>query len=103
MSDEKASCLLQTRMPTPYGDFMMRAYNDARWPHLGLSYCADSDNTNNPAKLNQITAAGIEIVERVSLNMAANPHKAGYLNTKQVRMGHLLQTQALADILGVSQ
>jgi GTP cyclohydrolase II len=46
--------------------------------------------TNNPRKLSGLSAAGISVVERVSHQMAANPHNADYLATKRKRSGHLL-------------
>jgi 3,4-dihydroxy 2-butanone 4-phosphate synthase/GTP cyclohydrolase II len=33
---------------------------------------------------------GMEIIERVPINSAANPHNARYLSTKKKKMGHLL-------------
>jgi GTP cyclohydrolase II len=45
--------------------------------------------TNNPAKLEGLSAAGIEVVERVAHHMPANPHNADYLATKRARSGHL--------------
>jgi len=46
--------------------------------------------TNNPAKVAGLEAAGIEVAERVSHQMPANPHNADYLNAKRKRSGHLL-------------
>jgi GTP cyclohydrolase II len=46
--------------------------------------------TNNPAKVNGLEAAGIEVVERVAHKMPTNPHNADYLTTKRKRSGHLL-------------
>lgn len=46
--------------------------------------------TNNPAKVSGLAAAGIEVVERVPHQIAANPHNAGYLATKRDRTGHAL-------------
>ena len=46
--------------------------------------------TNNPAKVAALSAAGTIVVERVSHNMAANPHNARYLATKRDRSGHIL-------------
>lgn len=46
--------------------------------------------TNNPAKVQGLTAAGIAVVERVPHQMASNPHNADYLATKRKRSGHLL-------------
>ncbi|MEQ8967620.1 MAG: GTP cyclohydrolase II [Azospirillaceae bacterium] len=46
--------------------------------------------TNNPDKLCQLRACGIEVVERVPLAFPANGHNEFYLNTKKSRSGHLL-------------
>ncbi len=46
--------------------------------------------TNNPDKINAVSAAGIEIVERVSVDIAGGPHSARYLATKREKLGHLL-------------
>lgn len=44
--------------------------------------------TNNPAKVRALEALGIEVVERVPLHVARNPHNEGYMQTKAERMGH---------------
>ena len=44
--------------------------------------------TNNPAKLDGLTKAGIEIAARVPLEAPINPHNRRYLTTKAVRSGH---------------
>ncbi|HEV2594054.1 MAG TPA: GTP cyclohydrolase II [Sphingomicrobium sp.] len=46
--------------------------------------------TNNPNKVKGLSTAGITVVERVSHQMAANPHNADYLATKRKRSGHFL-------------
>jgi len=46
--------------------------------------------TNNPAKVSQLAARGIEVVERVPHHLPENPHNAGYLATKRDRTGHQL-------------
>ena len=46
--------------------------------------------TNNPKKVIGLEAYGLEIVEIVPIRMAANPHNAKYLETKRLKMGHLL-------------
>lgn len=45
--------------------------------------------TNNPEKITAVRTAGIEIVERLSAEVPANPHSARYLATKRSRLGHL--------------
>lgn len=46
--------------------------------------------TNNPDKIAQLEASGIQVANRVSIEMAANPDDENYLITKKVKMGHLL-------------
>jgi 3,4-dihydroxy 2-butanone 4-phosphate synthase/GTP cyclohydrolase II len=45
--------------------------------------------TNNPAKYGGLDGHGLQIVQRVPLPFAANPHNVRYLRTKRERMGHL--------------
>lgn len=47
--------------------------------------------TNNPDKVYQLSDFGIEIVERVPIQMEATTHDLFYLKTKQNRMGHILK------------
>ncbi|EFG49273.1 bifunctional 3,4-dihydroxy-2-butanone-4-phosphate synthase/GTP cyclohydrolase II, partial [Aerococcus viridans] len=46
--------------------------------------------TNNPDKIAQLEASGIQVANRVSIEMTANPDDENYLITKKVKMGHLL-------------
>ena len=45
--------------------------------------------TNNPDKVYQLAEYGMEIAERVPIQMSATAYDLFYLRTKQVRMGHL--------------
>ena len=53
--------------------------------------------TNNPTKLGGLEGFGVEITERVPLEIAPNPHNEHYLRTKRERMGHLLDGFAELD------
>ncbi len=53
--------------------------------------------TNNPAKRDGLGGFGLEIVDRVPLEVPPNPHNIEYLRTKRERMGHLLD--GLDDVL----
>ncbi len=46
--------------------------------------------TNNPRKVIGLEGYGLEIVEQLPISIPANPHNAKYLETKRLRMGHLL-------------
>ncbi|HKF45893.1 MAG TPA: GTP cyclohydrolase II [Terracidiphilus sp.] len=48
--------------------------------------------TNNPEKVAALEAAGIQVTERVSAEVEAHETFAGYLRTKQEKMGHILDT-----------
>ena len=47
--------------------------------------------TNNPDKVYQLNDFGMEIVERLPIQIPATAHDLFYLQTKQARMGHILQ------------
>ena len=46
--------------------------------------------TNNPDKVEALRAAGIEVVDRVPLEVGLGPDNSRYLHTKKHQMGHLL-------------
>ncbi len=48
--------------------------------------------TNNPRKFIGLTGYGLEIVERVPLEIPPNEANSRYLKTKKEKMGHILET-----------
>lgn len=46
--------------------------------------------TNNPRKVDALRRAGVNVVQRVPHEIAANPHNSHYLQTKAARLGHML-------------
>ena len=46
--------------------------------------------TNNPKKVVGLEGYGIQMVEQVPIRSEANPHNAKYLETKKVKLGHML-------------
>jgi 3,4-dihydroxy 2-butanone 4-phosphate synthase/GTP cyclohydrolase II len=46
--------------------------------------------TNNPRKIVGIEGYGLQVVERVPLQLPSTPHSARYLKTKKDKLGHML-------------
>ena len=58
--------------------------------------------TNNPKKIVGLSAYGLEIVERVPIQVAANDANIDYLTTKRDKLGHLL-TELGSDLDGEAE
>jgi GTP cyclohydrolase II len=54
--------------------------------------------TNNPDKIAALESAGIEVTERVSAEVEPQETFAGYLRTKQEKMGHILDLLVSEDL-----
>jgi 3,4-dihydroxy 2-butanone 4-phosphate synthase / GTP cyclohydrolase II len=50
--------------------------------------------TNNPAKFGGLAGYGLEIVERVPLEIQPNDENVAYLRTKREKLGHLLDSRS---------
>ena len=49
--------------------------------------------TNNPAKISALKNLGINVISRLPLEIQANNDNASYLNTKVIKMAHLLSAE----------
>jgi len=47
--------------------------------------------TNNPRKVDALRGLGIEVAERIPLQVNRNRYNEGYLRTKQLKLGHLFK------------
>ncbi len=53
--------------------------------------------TNNPKKIVGLEGYGLEVVERVPIEIAANPTNQKYLETKRDKLGHLIMLDRVSD------
>jgi GTP cyclohydrolase II len=67
-----------------------REYRQCAEVLFDLGLCKVKVISNNPGKLRALEDAGLEIVERVAIEVEANQSAARYLQTKKEKMGHLL-------------
>ena len=63
--------------------------------HLGLRRIRLM--SNNPDKIAAVERAGIEIVERVSIEVEPHEKSLGYMKTKKEKLGHLLDNVGAED------
>lgn len=71
----------------------MRDYGICRemLSHLGIG--AVRLMTNNPRKVDALGQQGIQVAERLPLQIGRNPHNARYLATKAGKLGHMIDHQ----------
>src|SRR5438270_431251 len=67
-----------------------RDYRQCAEVLFDLGLCKVKVISNNPGKLRALEEAGLEIVERVSIQVPAQGPAAKYLQTKKEKLGHLL-------------
>src|SRR5205809_5263250 len=67
-----------------------RDYRQCSEVLFDLGLCKVKVISNNPGKLKALEDAGLEIVERVSIEVEAAEPDAKYLQTKKEKLGHLL-------------
>src|SRR5690554_7689957 len=65
--------------------------------HLGVKHIRLM--TNNPRKVKALSEAGVDVVERVPLQVGRNPFNDGYLNTKASKLGHFLPQAPEAPLM----
>jgi len=67
-----------------------RDYSQCAEILFDLGLCKVRVISNNPDKLQAQEAAGLEIVERIPIEITSNEPAAHYLRTKKEKLGHLL-------------
>src|SRR5438067_7724905 len=67
-----------------------REYRQCAEVLFDLGLCKVRVISNNPGKLRALEEAGLEIVERVSIQVPAQEPASKYLQTKREKLGHLL-------------
>jgi len=69
----------------------LRDYRQCAEILFDLGLCRVKVISNNPLKLQALEEAGLQIVERVSIEVDSTEDAAEYLRTKKEKMGHLLE------------
>lgn len=92
----KAYSLQDGGMDTVEANLALGFPEDMRDYGIGAQILADLNvrkiclMTNNPLKLNGVSGYGLDIVERVPIEMHTHEVNAHYLHTKKEKMGHIL-------------
>lgn len=71
-----------------------REYRQCAEVLFDLGLCKVKVISNNPGKLQALEEAGLEISERVSIEVNSSAPAAKYMRTKKEKMGHLLNLNA---------
>src|SRR5206468_10072572 len=69
----------------------LREYRQCAEILFDLGLCKVRVMSNNPLKLRALEAAGLRIVERVSIQVESTEEADHYLRTKKEKLGHLLE------------
>jgi GTP cyclohydrolase II len=70
----------------------LREYRQCAEVLFDLGLCRVRVISNNPLKLRALEEAGLNIVERVSIQVEPTEKAVGYMRTKKEKMGHLLDS-----------
>lgn len=68
----------------------LREYRQCAEILFDLGLCHVRVISNNPLKLRALEEAGLQIVERISIQVEPTEKAVGYLRTKKEKLGHLL-------------
>jgi 3,4-dihydroxy 2-butanone 4-phosphate synthase/GTP cyclohydrolase II len=69
----------------------LREYRQCAEVLFDLGLCQVRVLSNNPLKLRALEEAGLEVVERVSIEVEPRDSAENYMRTKKEKMGHLLK------------
>jgi len=70
----------------------LREYRQCAEILFDLGLCRVRLISNNPLKLRAVEAAGLQVVERVAIEVEHGEAAAHYMRTKKEKLGHLLET-----------
>jgi len=73
-----------------------REYRQCAEVLFDLGLCKVRVISNNPGKLQALEEAGMEIVERVAIEIPGSERATAYLRTKKEKMGHLLELKKIS-------
>ncbi|HEY9401196.1 MAG TPA: GTP cyclohydrolase II [Pyrinomonadaceae bacterium] len=76
----------------------LREYRQCAEILFDLGLCHVRIISNNPLKLRAMAEAGLQVVERVAIEVAHGEASAHYLRTKKEKLGHLLDNIELESI-----